>query len=801
MTKAETTLDFLQRLKATGVIDDTPHVASLLTEAASATTPALATKVLVERGLLTEFQARVLIDDEDIPLVIGEYRVTDMLGRGGMGYVVKARHRRMQRDVAIKFLHPEFTASEELRRRFDREVRTAAQLHHQNIVTAYDAGEHSDSSCYLVMQYVSGEDLSHWVKRLGPLSIPKTIDVIRQAAEGLAFAHEKGIVHRDIKPGNLLLDDTGVVRILDLGLARMRPTTGDSAEDATESDLTATGNVMGTVDFMAPEQAVDSKAADHRADIYSLGCTLYYLLTGTAPYRSSSVMKRLLAHREAPIPSLRSISSRVPPELDDILRRMLAKRPEDRIGSMRQLIEFLKSVPLSGLDNEPISGSAASSEQRNDVTVDRVDELNATRPLPLAQEQIAGAKPIVRAADSSASVTVGLIPTDDLTATATFNPLPPQTTPPIASDRVATPTRGRARLLLAVALLGVVVVGVRQWLEQSKQQRSEQSQSSALSASSTLTTNVPADNESRGETNGGEDSNASKSSQPMTTESQQSVPPPKQLSAIEVLTSDEFEWTEPENLGAAINSAQRETSPVLTTDERLLIYGRQFKIWQARRASADVSFEAAEPLPLTLPNDTVVGDGVSMTRDGLTLVFATYGGANPDDIMICTRRSLDEPFEVPEFLPEPTNSARPERTPTISNDGLFLWLTGIRPGSRNGDIFQFGRDSNNVPFSRLINVGGDLNSDSWDLVDSITSDGMGLIKTEQGENQTRTQLYLRNAVTEPFGNPQPFGPFRMGKPFMSVDGQRVYFHSRDLPGGFGELDLYVMKRVRKPAAK
>lgn len=221
---------------------------------------------LVRLNLLTEYQARVAVKDDAVPLSIGDYIVEDMIGRGGMGFVLKARHRRMKRQVAIKFLHKSMTESPDLVARFEREVEAAAQLHHQNIVTAYDAGEH-DGSHFLVMQYVDGEDLSHRVKRDGPLRVSEAIDVIRQTAEGLGYAHEKGIVHRDIKPGNLLLDREGVVRILDMGLARMRPSPGDAINGGAHADLTNTGSVMGTVDYMAPEQALDAKTADFSADI------------------------------------------------------------------------------------------------------------------------------------------------------------------------------------------------------------------------------------------------------------------------------------------------------------------------------------------------------------------------------------------------------------------------------------------------------------------------------------------------------------------------------------------------------
>jgi eukaryotic-like serine/threonine-protein kinase len=282
-----------------------------------------AVQELVRLKLLTEFQAEVTLKQEAIPLIIGDYVVEKMLGRGGMGYVLKARHQRMKRPVAIKLLLNSLTDSEDFQKRFEREVEAAAQLDHQNIVTAYDAGIH-DGNHYLVMQYVDGSDLAKIVKTQGPLGIAAAVDVIRQAAEGLECAHELGIVHRDIKPSNLLIDHKGVVRVLDMGLARIQRSPGDAMDGTGHADLTGTGSVLGTIDYMAPEQALDAKKADHRADIYSLGCTLYFLLTGNPPFGNETVMRRLLAHRQSKIPRLREVRPEAPDELEQIFSTMTA---------------------------------------------------------------------------------------------------------------------------------------------------------------------------------------------------------------------------------------------------------------------------------------------------------------------------------------------------------------------------------------------------------------------------------------------------------------------------------------------
>jgi len=304
---------------------------------------------LVQAGKLTKYQAQAVYQGKTKGLVLGEYLVLDKLGQGGMGVVLKAKHRRLGRLVAIKVLPGAAMKSPETVRRFYREIAAAGRLDHPNIVMAYDAGE-AGGVHYLAMEYVDGKDLARTIGERGPLPVREVADYVLQAARGLEYAHQQGIVHRDIKPGNLLVDRKATVKILDMGLARL---TGAAAmfEGASER-LTHTGDVMGTCDYMAPEQAEDTRAADHRADIYSLGCTLYRLLTGQAPYRGDSLIKVLLAHREAPIPSLCDKRPDAPVSLDGIFQRMVAKRPEERYQAMQEVIADLEAF-LAGVPRPP----------------------------------------------------------------------------------------------------------------------------------------------------------------------------------------------------------------------------------------------------------------------------------------------------------------------------------------------------------------------------------------------------------------------------------------------------------------
>ena len=319
---------------------------------------------LVRRGRLTRFQASRVAIGEARTLVLGKYVIQDKIGEGGMGEVFVAEHRRMKRPVVVKVLPPSLTESEYYLRRFQREVEAAAQLHHPNIVTAFDADiEHGVH--FLVMEYVAGEALGQLVQRIGPLPVDSALSCVLQAARGLEYAHAKGIIHRDIKPNNLLVDREGVVKILDMGLARFADS---SARLPNYESLTSDHQIVGTIDYMPPEQVDDSSLADQRSDIYSLGCTLYRLLTNHPPYRGETVFQTLMAHRLEPIPSLRASRADVPELLDRILRRMIAKSPSDRYQSMAELIGDLEAC-RNLLETRSSASTSAAVATRGEASV------------------------------------------------------------------------------------------------------------------------------------------------------------------------------------------------------------------------------------------------------------------------------------------------------------------------------------------------------------------------------------------------------------------------------------------------
>jgi serine/threonine protein kinase len=322
-------------------------------------------------------------------------------------------------------------------------------LNHPNIVTAYDSGEH-EGILYLVMEYVEGKDLGTLVKQRGPMALKGAMNCVLQAARGLQYAHAKGIVHRDIKPGNLLIDSDGNVKVLDMGLARYMTSTTEEVPDAER--LTQPGQVMGTGEYMAPEQAADPRHADHRADVYALGCTLYRLLTGRPPYVADTLVAMLMAHRDSPIPSLSSAVIGATPDVNAIFQRMIAKRPEDRYQSMADVIADLEAVlagrpPSLGHGAASLPASGSSGPGPHPVAP------RASSPMPVAAAASVAVAPVHTRAPAFGSSPASVLP----------NPL---SEPFDEATAALINQRARTRWRLAVAgltTLLVLIVGTLLW--------------------------------------------------------------------------------------------------------------------------------------------------------------------------------------------------------------------------------------------------------------------------------------------------------------------------------------------------
>jgi serine/threonine protein kinase len=295
---------------------------------------------------------------------IGRYELLEKLGEGGMGAVYKARHLDLDKIVAVKLLTARLSSDAAAIERFRREMKAVGKLEHPNIVRAMDAGEENGTH-YIAVEYIDGLDLATWIRRHGPAPIRQACEIVRQAAVGLDALHRAGLVHRDIKPSNLMLTPDGTVKILDLGLVRLHADTAPGAE------LTGTGQAMGTADYIAPEQVTDSHHVDIRADIYSLGCTFYKLLTGQAPFsveKYATVGSKMVAHVNQPIPAIRRLRPDVPEEVAAILQRMVAKKPADRFLVPADLVAGLDDV-LTRAQIDSIRGHTLSTRRKLTLAV------------------------------------------------------------------------------------------------------------------------------------------------------------------------------------------------------------------------------------------------------------------------------------------------------------------------------------------------------------------------------------------------------------------------------------------------
>jgi CheY-like chemotaxis protein len=310
----------------------------------AATAPADATQIGVEVAP----QLRELADSQ-VGREIGGYRIEGEIGRGGMGVVYSAEHLHLQRLVALKLLPAELTRDEAFRARFVRESRLAAEIHHPNIVTVYDAGE-ADGLLYLAMQYVRGTDLAWVLDEHGPLEPERAVAVLEQVASALDAAHARGLVHRDVKPANVLLDDDHCY-LTDFGLTKRR----DS-----RTALTAVGQLVGTMDYVAPEQ-IEGGPLDARTDVYALGCVLYHCLAGKPPYQMDSDVQMIFAHLQRAAPSLAETRPDLPAGLDEVIATAMAKRPADRHASCGALAAAARAVVGGGTSRAAADAEAAEA--------------------------------------------------------------------------------------------------------------------------------------------------------------------------------------------------------------------------------------------------------------------------------------------------------------------------------------------------------------------------------------------------------------------------------------------------------
>jgi serine/threonine-protein kinase len=338
--------DLILALRASSILDDRQAEVVVRDLAAQFRDWRALSRELVRREWVTPYQINQLALDRGRDLTLGPYLLLERLGEGGMGQVFKARHRKMNRVVALKVMRRDRLGNSDAVRRFFREVQAAATLDHPNIVVAYDADKVGDTY-FFAMEYVDGHDLAKLVKQKGRLKLGKACEYMRQAALGLQHAHGKGMVHRDIKPSNIIVRNAGsgseaapLVKILDMGLARVSGPLGDDGG----TPLTQVHTILGTPDFIAPEQARSSHEVDIRSDLYSLGCTFYYILTGQVPFPAASSMEKLLKHYLEEPPRVEALRPEVPRGVAALVRKLMAKSPDQRPQSPAEVVQVLGTM-------------------------------------------------------------------------------------------------------------------------------------------------------------------------------------------------------------------------------------------------------------------------------------------------------------------------------------------------------------------------------------------------------------------------------------------------------------------------
>ena len=339
-------------------------------------------KFLISEGALTRWQYEKLKNGRFKGFFLGKYRLLGHLGSGGMSSVYLADHELMNRQVAIKVLPPNRINDKSFLERFYIEARSVAVLDHPNIVRAYDVGNEGDTH-YLVMEYVRGKDLHSYVKSSDrPIKFGLAANFIALAARGLQHAHDAGLIHRDIKPANLLVEENGNVKILDLGLALATETDGSVTKDHDQK-------VLGTADYLAPEQALDCHSVDARADIYSLGCTLYFAIAGRPPFNEGTLAQRIAQHQAADPPGLRTLRPDCPEVLAEICHRMINKSPDERFQSAAEVESALNrwvkdaKVALPIPDEIPV----IITTQKNGATPDTTKRNNDSTSIQLNVDQ------------------------------------------------------------------------------------------------------------------------------------------------------------------------------------------------------------------------------------------------------------------------------------------------------------------------------------------------------------------------------------------------------------------------------
>ena len=735
-------------------------------------------KLLLESQKLNEFQARELLSGSNIPLVLNQYVLLKEIGAGGMGQVFQAQHRKMKRFAAIKLLKLSLVKDEAAVKRFLREVEAAAKLSHPNIVQTYDADE-CRGIHFLAMEYVDGKDLAAVANQRGKLPVADAVNYAMQASHGLAFAHSKGIVHRDIKPANLLLDNEGVVKILDMGLARI-----DGAAAGAQEGLTQSGQVLGTVDYMSPEQAFDTCRVDARADIYSLGCTLYRLLTTQNMYEGDSLLQKLMGHRNKPIPKLALHRPDILPALVSIFERMVAKDPNDRFQSMAEVESALASLDI------PPSPSKDSSTSENYAVTAQFNRLAGVQTIVVEPTIDVVTAPYSQHHQSSElEQTVSLKdPKQDTDPVSEQSIQLVQRNTPLAGISKRPPGR-RRKLFVAAGGLGAVLLLLGIWIIIKDKDGKEVARIELPVGGTATVVAQPAESARPFTLALGAEANVLGAA-PVSNTHWPFDPP----------DGREYTWSEPENLGSGVNTTKTEYIAAISPDELSLFFYSGRKHYFARRSQVSV--------PFTNPVELFdFSDRASVSANGLAMAIAK--NKQLEQLWLSERRDINVPFPSPKLASALINGDHSTLHPIFSADGLSLLVTTNRNGTRRADVWSFTRSALDQPFISGESLGDVVNTPDWDMPYFISNDRCFLIASNQkrvaGQELRYVRYFTRAKSSEPFQPGRALGiPLGQAEDSdknadfqLSGDGRAIYFTTSDLPQSIGGHDMWVTRRIPK----
>lgn len=645
------------------------------------------------------------------PERLGAYQLFEKIGRGGMGAVYRARHTKLKRIVAVKVLPAEIRRHREAITRFEREMEVIGALDHPNIVRAMDAGE-VDGVPYLAMEFVAGQDLGCLLKTHGPFSLTEASDCIRQTAIGMAYAHRQGIVHRDLKPANLMLDDNGTVKILDLGLARLE---AEVTQRTVAPLLTQAGQVMGTFDYMSPEQALQTREVDQRTDIYSLGCTLFVLLTGRPMFPGETPLEIVLAHRSTPPPSLRAANPTVSDRLEAVFQKMVAKSPEDRFASMDEVVAAL--TPSSS----PSTRMLRSTILRATIIAIAIVAM-VTASWGWYQSTNYGE---VRVDSFDPRILLELVRDNRVVATfAAGEHVDFQSYRTGSYEfRLQRPNE-RVRIHDAAFTLSR---GGRHWvrIESIDWEEFLSSEQLAWTPPEALT----------GLNSGRHDQGPSLSAD----ETRLIFASDREggLGQLDLWESSRgavtVEWSSPLALGEPVNSEHTEREPELSADGLTLIFASDrpgslgsTDLWQTQRAS--LSSPWSQPINLgSLVNSAAAESGAALSADGLTLILASQRGSGDFDLWQTRRSALDAPFGEVVNLGPTVNSTAADSAPNLSADGNLLVFASLRPslGGRS-DLWYCIRNGTEAAWSSPRPIGDYVNTAGNEMEPALVSNGLAL---------------------------------------------------------------------------